>query len=55
MYTVSDAGGERSAATYSLIETTQLNDIDPKAYLRSVLARTADHPINRVAEHLPWN
>jgi len=50
----SDAGGERAAAIYSLIGTTKLNDIDPEAYLRYVLERIADHPINRVDELLPW-
>ena len=44
----SDAGGERAAAIYSLIGTAKLNDIDPEAYLRYVLERIADHPINRI-------
>lgn len=51
----SDAGGERAAAFYSLVETAKLNGLDPEAYLREVFGRIADHPINRVDELLPWN
>ena len=51
----SDAGGERAAAIYSLIGTAKLNGLDPEAYLRYVLERIADHPINRIDELLPWN
>ena len=51
----SDAGGERAAAIYSLVETAKLNELDPEAYLREVFERIADHPINRIAELLPWN
>ena len=55
MFAGSDAGGERAAAAYTLIETAKLNGLDPEAYLRDVLGRIADHPINRIAELLPWN
>ena len=51
----SDAGGERAAAIYSLVQTAKLNGIDPEAYLREVLVRIAEHPINRIEELLPWN
>ena len=51
----SDRGGERAAAMLSLIETARLNGLDPEAYLRDVLTRIADHPINKIAELLPWN
>jgi transposase len=55
LFAGSDAGGERAAAIYSLVGTAKLNDIDPAAYLRYVLTHIAEHPINRVAELLPWN
>jgi len=51
----SDAGGERAAAIYSLVESAKLNGLDPEAYLRDVLGRIADHPVNRIDELLPWN
>ena len=50
-----DSGGERAAAMYSLIGSARLNGIDPEAYLRHVFTLIADHPVNRVAELLPWN
>ena len=55
LFAGSDAGGERAAAIYSLIGTAKLNDIDLETYLRDVLARVADHPVNRIDDLLPWN
>ena len=54
LFAGSDAGGERAAAIYTLIETAKLNGIDPEAYLRDVLARIADHPVKRIDDLLPW-
>ena len=51
----SDVGGERAASMYCLIGSAELNGIDPEAYLRTVLTRIAEHPINRIHELLPWN
>ena len=49
-----DSGGERAASLYSLIATAKLNGLDPEFYLRTVLARIPEHPINRIEELLPW-
>ena len=51
----SDVGGERAAAIYSLLGTAKLNGLDPDLYLRRVLEKIADYPINGIHQLLPWN
>lgn len=55
LFVGSRSGGERAAAMYSLIGSARLNGLDPEAYLRHVLGRIGEHPINRIDELLPWN
>ena len=55
LFAGSERGGERAALMYTLIQTAKLNDVDPRAWLADVLARIADHPINRIDDLLPWN
>jgi hypothetical protein len=54
LFAGSDAGGQRAALLYSLIVTCRLNGIDPTAYFRDVMARIAEHPINKIEALLPW-
>jgi transposase len=52
----SEAGGERAAILYTVLESAKLNGLDPEAYLADIIDRMArGHPINRLAELLPWN
>lgn len=54
LFAGSDAGGRRAAILYTLIQSAILNGLDPEAYLRDILARIADHHINRIDDLLPW-
>lgn len=55
MFCGSDAGGERAASFYTIIESAKMNGLDPEAYLTDVIGRIGEHSINRLAELLPWN
>jgi len=55
LFAGSDCGGERAAAMYSLVGSAKLNGLDPERYLRTVLARIADHPVSHIQDLLPWN
>ena len=44
----------RAAALYTLIGTARMNGIEPEVWLTDVIARIGAHPINRLAELLPW-
>jgi transposase len=54
LFAGSDDGGERAAAIYSLLATAKLNGLNIEAYLRLLLERLPEHPINRIEELLPW-
>jgi hypothetical protein len=55
LFAGSDRGGQRAAATYSLIVTAKMNDIDPQAWLADGAGPHAGHPVHRIDELLPWN
>ena len=56
LFAGSDAGGDRAAAMYTIMQTAKLNDLNPETYLRDSIAKIADgHPINRIGELMPWS
>jgi len=50
----SDAGGQRAACIYTILESAKMNGVNPQAYLADVLNRIADHPIRQIDDLLPW-
>jgi hypothetical protein len=55
LFAGSDSGGERAANIYTIAESAKLNGLNPEAYLRDILTKIAEgHPINRIAELVPW-
>lgn len=55
LFAGSDSGGDRAAILSTLVRTAKLNGVEPEAWLRDVLGRIGDHPINRLDELLPWH
>lgn len=57
LFAGSHEAAKRSGMLYSLLGTCKMHGIEPYAWLKNVLQRIADHPINRISELLPhhWN
>ena len=46
---------QRVHAADTLMETANMNGVDPQAWLADVLDRIAKHHSNRIDELMPWN
>ena len=56
LFAGSDGGADHWAILASLIETAKLSDIDPQAYITSVITRIIDgHPQSQIDQLMPWN
>jgi len=53
LFAGSDQGAQRAAMMYSFFASCKANDINPRDWLRDVLIRIGNHPINRLDELLP--
>jgi transposase len=55
LFVAAERGGHTAATLYSLMGTCKLNRVEPYAYLKDVLQRLPSHPVQRLAELLPFN
>ena len=53
LFAGSHDAARRSGMLYSLLGTCKMHGIEPYGWLKDVLHRIADHPINRIHELLP--
>jgi hypothetical protein len=55
LFAGSHEAAQESAMIYSLLGTCKMHSINPWEWLKDVLTRLPDHPINKIAELLPHN
>jgi transposase len=53
LFAGSHEAAKRSGMLYSLLGTCKMHGIEPYAWLKEVLQRIADHPINKIQDLLP--
>lgn len=55
LFAGSHESAQRAAMIYSLFGTCKIININPYEWLKDILSRIKDHPINRISELLPHN
>ncbi|MBK7879529.1 MAG: transposase domain-containing protein [Saprospiraceae bacterium] len=55
LFAGSHESAHRAAIIYSLFGTCKINRINSHEWLKDILSRIKNHPINRIAELLPHN
>jgi transposase len=53
LFAGSHEAARRSGMLYSLLGTCKMHDVEPYSWLKNVLHRIADHPINQIQDLLP--
>lgn len=55
LFAGSERGAQRIAIIYSLIGTCKMNNVNPYLWLKDVLEKLNDYPVNKIADLLPHN
>lgn len=55
LFAGSHNGAKWAAILYTLLATAELKGLEPKSYLKELLRKIPDHPMNRLEELLPVN
>ncbi len=55
LFAGSHNGAKWAAILYTLLATAELKGLEPKSYLKELLRKIPDHPVNRLEELLPAN
>ena len=55
LFAGSHEGAKRAALVYTIIANARLHSVEPFAYLKDVMSRIADHPVNKLSELLACN
>lgn len=55
LFAGSHEGAKRAAMVYTLVATAKLHHVEPYEYLKDILSRIPDYPLNKVADLLPQN
>lgn len=53
LFAGSHEAAKRSGMLYSLLGTCKMHGVEPYAWLKDILQRIADHPINKIQDLLP--
>jgi len=53
LFAGSHEGAKRAAMMYSFLGTCKINGVEPFSWLRDVLNRIQDYPVNKIEELLP--
>ena len=55
LFAGSHEGAKRAALVYTMVANTRLHSVEPFVYLKDIMSRIPDHPVNKLSELLACN